>query len=123
MCIRDRRDTANQAQLDDLNAEWERRASQPNFKSSHFDQPNILAHVRFNERTDADGKRVLFLEELQSDWGQKGKKEGFQETGTLRDSDPVSYTHLDVYKRQEDTRSGGGWKHYHWKSQADHSFA
>ena len=47
------------------------------FRSSHFDQPNILAHVRFNERTDADGKRVLFLEELQSDWAQKGRKEGF----------------------------------------------
>jgi putative nucleotidyltransferase with HDIG domain len=50
-----------------------------NFRSSHFDQPNILAHVRFNERTDADGKRVLFLEELQSDWAQKGRKEGFAE--------------------------------------------
>jgi len=47
------------------------------FKSSHYDQPNILAHVRFNERTDAEGKRVLFLEELQSDWAQKGRKEGF----------------------------------------------
>ena len=47
------------------------------FRSSHFDQPNILAHVRFNERTDADGKRVLFIEELQSDWAQKGRKEGF----------------------------------------------
>lgn len=46
------------------------------FKSSHFDEPNILAHVRFNERTDADGKRVLFIEEIQSDWGQKAKKEG-----------------------------------------------
>ena len=48
------------------------------FKSSHFpDQRNILAHVRFNERTDAEGKRVLFLEEIQSDWAQKGKREGF----------------------------------------------
>ena len=48
------------------------------FRSSHFDTPNILAHVRFNERTDADGKRVLFIEEFQSDWAQKGKKEGFK---------------------------------------------
>ena len=47
------------------------------FRSTHFDQPNILAHIRFNERTDAEGKRVLFLEEIQSDWAQKGKKEGF----------------------------------------------
>ena len=44
------------------------------YKSSHFDQPNILAHVRFNERTDADGNRVLFLEEIQSDFGQDMRK-------------------------------------------------
>jgi hypothetical protein len=52
--------------------------AQDGFRSSHFDQPNILAHVRFNERVDADGKRVLFIEELQSDWAQKGKRDGFQ---------------------------------------------
>jgi hypothetical protein len=50
------------------------------FRSSHFDEPNILAHVRFNERTDAEGKRVLFIEEVQSDWAQKGRREGFKET-------------------------------------------
>ena len=47
------------------------------FKSSHFDEPNILVHLRMNTRTDSDGNKVLFLEEVQSDWGQKGKKEGF----------------------------------------------
>ena len=31
-----------------------------------------------NTRTDSDGNKVLFLEEVQSDWGQKGKKEGFK---------------------------------------------
>lgn len=40
------------------------------FTSSHFGEPNILAHVRMNDRTTADGKKVLFLEEVQSDWGQ-----------------------------------------------------
>jgi hypothetical protein len=48
-----------------------------NFRSSHFDQPNILAHIRFNERTDSEGNRVLFIEEIQSDWAQEGRKEGF----------------------------------------------
>jgi len=47
------------------------------FSSSHFDEKNILAHVRFNERTDSEGKKVLFIEEIQSDWAQRGKKEGF----------------------------------------------
>jgi len=48
------------------------------FESSHFDEPNILVHLRMNTRTDANGNKVLFLEEVQSDWGQKGKKEGFE---------------------------------------------
>jgi hypothetical protein len=36
-----------------------------------------LVHLRMNTRTDANGNKVLFLEEVQSDWGQKGKKRGF----------------------------------------------
>ena len=43
------------------------------FKSSHYDEPNILAHVRYNDRV-IDGKKTLFVEEVQSDWHQKGKR-------------------------------------------------
>jgi hypothetical protein len=47
------------------------------FKSSHFDQPNILAHMRVNDRV-VDGKKTLFIEEVQSDWHQAGRKKGYQ---------------------------------------------
>ncbi|NBW22747.1 MAG: hypothetical protein EBR82_83860, partial [Caulobacteraceae bacterium] len=47
------------------------------FKSRHWDQPNVISHIRMNDRTDAEGKKVLFIEELQSDWGQEGRKKGF----------------------------------------------
>lgn len=50
------------------------------YRSSHWDEPNVLAHIRVNDRTDADGKRVLFVEEVQSDWGQTAKKEGTGDT-------------------------------------------
>lgn len=50
---------------------------QNQFKTPHFEEPNILAHVRFDTRKDADGNNVLFLEEVQSDWHQKGKKVGY----------------------------------------------
>ena len=50
------------------------------FKSSHFEELNILVHLRMNTRTDAEGNKVLFLEEIQSDWGQQGKKQGFKQT-------------------------------------------
>ena len=49
-----------------------------NYRHGHWpSHSNILAHIRLNDRVDADGKRVLFIEEVQSDWGQEGKKKGF----------------------------------------------
>jgi hypothetical protein len=46
------------------------------YHSSHWDEPNILAHMRMNDRT-IDGKKTLHLEEIQSDWHQQGRKEGY----------------------------------------------
>ncbi len=47
------------------------------YQSSHWDEPNILAHMRMNDRT-IDGKKSLHLEEVQSDWHQQGRKEGYK---------------------------------------------
>jgi hypothetical protein len=47
------------------------------YKSPHWDELNPVAHVRVNDRTDAEGKKVLFAEELQSDWHQQGRKKGY----------------------------------------------
>jgi len=47
------------------------------FTGTHFPEDNILSWVRFNERVDPDGNKVLFIEEIQSDWAQKGRKVGF----------------------------------------------
>jgi hypothetical protein len=46
-----------------------------NYKSSHWDQPNVIAHIRLNDRVDADGAKTLFVEEIQSDFGQDTKKQ------------------------------------------------
>jgi hypothetical protein len=48
----------------------------PIFKSSHWDEPNVISHLRLNERT-YNGKPVTFMEELQSDWAREGKDKGF----------------------------------------------
>jgi hypothetical protein len=48
------------------------------FKSSHFDQPNVLAHARVKDRTLPNGERVLFVEEIQSDWHQAGRSRGYK---------------------------------------------
>lgn len=52
------------------------------FQSSHFSQANILAHVRFNERVDSEGRRTLFIEEVQSDWHQGGRERGYGKVDT-----------------------------------------
>jgi hypothetical protein len=47
-----------------------------NFRSSHWEEPNILAHIRFDDRI-SDGKKTLHVAEVQSDWHQAGKKKGY----------------------------------------------
>lgn len=56
------------------------------FTSQHWDDPNVLAHYRSNQRTDTEGNPVNFIEELQSDWAQKGRKDGFIVTESDRQS-------------------------------------
>lgn len=40
--------------------------------------PNVLAHVRFDTRTDSEGKKALHVLEVQSDWHQEGRRKGYQ---------------------------------------------
>lgn len=47
------------------------------YSSAHFPQKNILAHLRVNDRVDADGKKMLLIEEVQSDWHQAGREKGY----------------------------------------------
>jgi len=87
-----------------------------NFESSHFDQPNILAHMRVNDRVDADGKKMLLVEEIQSDWHQAGREKGYKTKESLEkwyaqnklDDDP-SFADLNSEQRSviERNRSAG----------------
>jgi len=56
----------------------------PIYKSSHFDEPNILAHMRVNDRVDADGKKMLLVEEIQSDWHQAGREKGYRKQSDIK---------------------------------------
>jgi hypothetical protein len=42
------------------------------YRSSHFDEPNILAHLRMSDRL-TDGKKTLLVDEVQSDWHQAAR--------------------------------------------------
>jgi hypothetical protein len=39
---------------------------------------NFVAHVRFDIREDEEGNSVIFVDEMQSDWHQAGRKEGLR---------------------------------------------
>lgn len=55
------------------------RLGDQEYRSTHFpDQRNILAHLRVNDRVDADGKKMLLIEEVQSDWHQAGREKGYK---------------------------------------------
>lgn len=72
----------------DVQAEYDallaKRQQSPEYTSSHWDEPNVLAHVRTNER-DVGGQPSLHIEEIQSDWHQQGRKQGYQQKFTKND--------------------------------------
>ncbi len=52
------------------------------FQSSHWDPANIVAHLRMQDR--GPNNNILHLEELQSDWAQKGRDEGFRDESVIK---------------------------------------
>lgn len=89
------------AVLSDADINYATRKSADEYRSQHWDQPNVLGHLRMSDRTGPEGEKVLHLEELQSDWGQAGRKKGFAlGPGKL----PEGYTVVEIPKR---TYEGG----------------
>jgi hypothetical protein len=75
---------ADAAENDDGSVVVPSTKSADTYKSGHWNAPNILAHIRLNDRADNEGRRVLFVEEIQSDWAQDGRKKGFRDTSVLK---------------------------------------
>ena len=55
----------------------ERESFGKEYKSSHWTQPNVLAHMRVQDRVGPNGEKVLHVEEIQSDWHQQGREKGY----------------------------------------------
>ncbi len=47
------------------------------YKSPHWEEKNVLAHARTQDFEDTDGNKVLFIDEIQSDLHQEGRKKGY----------------------------------------------
>lgn len=73
-----RMDAQEAARYSHLIDESEKPQTKGEYKSSHWDEPNILAHVRFDDRTGPNGEKVLHIAEVQSDWHQAGRRKGYR---------------------------------------------
>lgn len=84
------------------------------FDESHWDEPNVLLHMRVQDRTTADGKPMLYVDEMQSDWHQRGNEQGYfdkesrakrgeitAEESRLRDEFYAAQQKLDDYANQK----------------------
>ena len=72
---------AKEYAIDEINEAdgWADLPGRQNFTDSHHrDIPNVLVHIRTKDRFDHKGRKILFVEEIQSDWHQKGRKHGYQ---------------------------------------------
>jgi len=47
-------------------------------QGSHWDTPNVLVHIRATDRVAEDGRKILYVEEIQSDLHQKGRQRGYR---------------------------------------------
>ena len=82
--------------LNEVNRARKEPEFQAPFKSNHWDEPNVLAHIRMNDRI-VDGKKSLHIEEIQSDWHQDAREKGYkgeaadlikkENTGTITDAE------------------------------------
>jgi hypothetical protein len=60
---------------DELADNW-LKSSQGVYKTRHWDEPNALSHLRVSDRV-TDGKKTLLIDEVQSDWHQAGREQGY----------------------------------------------
>lgn len=80
--------------------------SSKNFKSTHFEEPNVLAHIRMKDFVDpTTNKKTLMIDEIQSDWHQKGRTEGYK--GTTKDIRSLLDNAQGIMKQSTDAYNAG----------------
>ena len=92
--------------------------------SEHFGgAPNVLASMRVKDRTSPEGKKILHIEEIQSDWHKKGSKKGYAPIGEdLHDTAKQAeraYNQLQA-KRKEASAGAATWESKHKEAGSEH---
>lgn len=84
------------------------------FLSSHWSEPNVISHIRLNDRVAPDGGKVTFIEEIQSDWARTGRENGFKQNLT---SLPVDTAKVEL---TTDPNGKKMWEGYQLMPEGDH---
>ena len=75
-----------------------------NFTGSHFSgNKNVLAHARVADRVGPNGEKILHIEEIQSDWHQRGRREGYRKVATAEEQEAAdlrSFRADNAYNRR-----------------------
>jgi hypothetical protein len=80
------------------------------FEGTHFDEQGVIAHIRTTDRVGKDGKRVLFVEEIQSDLQQRLRdKETIKKFKDLKKTDPELYKQIKALSPGEKSRLEEGY--------------
>lgn len=74
---RQRRGSLSETEAGELAKLQELAKKTHEYQSSHWEDPNVLAHMRVSDRKGPKGEKVLHVEEIQSDWHQEGKERGY----------------------------------------------
>lgn len=110
--------------LSEPDRQYLRRKGVPEFKSGHFDEPNVLAHIRFDDRTGPNGEKVLHIAEVQSDLHQQGRRQGYRDQASVdradkaRESANAAAAALDAARKEL-----GNYKNDPSKSRIDNANA
>jgi hypothetical protein len=57
-----------------------------NYYSPHWQEDNVIAHTRLQDFKDKEGNKVLFVDEIQSDMHQEGRKKGYLSDDELNET-------------------------------------
>ena len=66
------------------------------------DRGGVLAHARIQDMTTSDGKRMLFVEEIQSDWHNEGHKKGYDDGKLLEQIKALEKKKHEIFLKLED---------------------
>jgi hypothetical protein len=80
----------DKAELDKLNFKRKQSEIYDEYNDNpHWDEEDVIAHMRLQDRQLSDGKPMLYVDEMQSDWHQQGNERGYRTKENMANADEI----------------------------------